>query len=243
MRASTLRGMYSLSMLTEDQKQRAIELAVEGETLKDICNTLGITPLQLYKYRKTDTQFEAELARARDEGMDILADSLKGITERIPDVMKARLESENMRWLLSRRKPLVYGDRLDVNLQHTVDIGAALAEAKRRAALPGAPAGEPAAPQRPVFASEPAALATGSVPVAAHEPGPGPALARSGPPQDTALNALQRPATRSVTRGGGGTSHPHPGTQHGPFKRKIDAVPTAPREVNALEGDDVDPLS
>jgi terminase small subunit-like protein len=70
------------------------------------------------------------------EGLEQLADSLLTVADEYDDVQRGRLKSENIRWILSKRKPLTYGDRLEVNLTQTVDIGAALLEAKSRAALP-----------------------------------------------------------------------------------------------------------
>lgn len=42
--------------------------------------------------------------------------------------------SDNIKWSASKKKPLVYGDRIDVTVT-TVSLGNALTEAKRRAGL------------------------------------------------------------------------------------------------------------
>ncbi len=122
--------------LTEEQQERALDLAADGETLKKIRETLDITQLDFRKYRERYPLFETKFQRARQDGLEELVDALQTIPEEIADVNRARLKSENIRWLASKRKPAVYGDRLDVNVTQTVDIGQALADARSRAALP-----------------------------------------------------------------------------------------------------------
>lgn len=119
--------------LTEDQKKKAIQMAAEGRTLKSIREELNINNFAFYEFRLANPSFSNELARARQEGLEELGDSLLSIPVEEQDVQRARIRSENIRWLLSKRKPETYGDRLDLNVNQTVDIGTALAEAKKRA--------------------------------------------------------------------------------------------------------------
>lgn len=122
--------------LTAEQKQIAIGLASQGKTLAEIRDAIGISQQEFWEYRQENSDFAEAFARARQEGLEELADGLLTITEEEHDVQKARLRSENVRWLLSKRKPHVYGDRIDLNVNQTIDINAALLEARQRAALP-----------------------------------------------------------------------------------------------------------
>lgn len=122
--------------LTAEQKQIAIGLASQGKTLAEIRDAIGISQQEFWEYRQENSDFAEAFARARQEGLEELADGLLTITEEEHDVQKARLRSENVRWLLSKRKPHVYGDRIDLNVNQTIDINAALFEARQRAALP-----------------------------------------------------------------------------------------------------------
>ncbi len=110
-------------------------MAEEGHTLKRIRDALLVEATGFRNYLERNPAFKNRLALARQEGLEELADSLQDIADEIPDVLKARLKSENLRWILSKRKPLVYGDRLDVNVNQTIDIRSALSEAKQRANL------------------------------------------------------------------------------------------------------------
>ena len=80
--------------------------------------------------------FARIFALARQEGLDNLADDLLDIPDTCDDILKARLKSENTKWLLSKRKPQVYGERLDLHVNQTVDISTALKEARARTVLP-----------------------------------------------------------------------------------------------------------
>lgn len=123
-------------ILSVKDKAKALDLALEGKGLKDIALAIGITYKQFWEYRLKDTLFETELRRARAEALEYMVDSLDKIPEDIADVQRARLKSDNIKWIASKRKPEVYGDRLDINVKQEVDIGAALLEARSRAQLP-----------------------------------------------------------------------------------------------------------
>lgn len=121
---------------TPEQLKLAEDMATEGRTLKDIIEALCTTTSRFYKYKKEHPQFLQDFEQARQEGLEHLADSLVSISDEYVDVQRARLKSENLRWLLSKRKPHIYGDRLDVSISATVDITSALIEAKNRALQP-----------------------------------------------------------------------------------------------------------
>jgi hypothetical protein len=124
---------YTIKVITNKQKKAAIRMAIEGRTLQQIHEELGCTCEAFYRLRQRDPAFAATFAAARGEGLELIADSLLTITETEPDVYRARVKSENIRWILSKRKPTTYGDKIDINVTQTVDIGAALIEAKSRA--------------------------------------------------------------------------------------------------------------
>lgn len=118
--------------LSEEQIELAIELASRGEPLKIIIRELCISEIQFWRFRQENLNFEASFASARQEGLEHIADALLTLADDEADVARARLKADNFKWLLSKRKPGTYGDRLDVNLNQTVDIKGALQEAKAR---------------------------------------------------------------------------------------------------------------
>lgn len=120
---------------TDEQLQLAIELAAKGESLKVIVGELLTTEYRFWKYKQEHLRFFTQFEEARQEGLEHLADALIHMSDEYEDVQRARLKSDNHKWLLSKRKPGTYGDKLDVNVNQTIDIGPALEEAKRRSQL------------------------------------------------------------------------------------------------------------
>lgn len=109
------------------------EMFSRGCSLKETAAALGVSLTALQRWRDTDAYFDNVCTRALALGFEVLADSLTTIPEEIPDVQVARLKSDNVKWLLARRASAKYGDRLDININETVNIRGALEAAKARA--------------------------------------------------------------------------------------------------------------
>lgn len=122
--------------LTDEQKQTAIELAAQGHPLKKIIDAILLSEFGFLRAKELDPIFRQRFEHARQEGLEHLADALINISDEYIDVNKARLKSDNYKWLLSKRKPGTYGDRIDVNVTQTVDITGALNDAKSRLVAP-----------------------------------------------------------------------------------------------------------
>lgn len=118
--------------LNDDQKNTAVELALKGSRLKEIRDAIGVSVGQFQSVLESDISFAARFARARATGHDEKAETLLTIPDEEPDVQKARLKSDNVKWFLAKLKPETYGDRIDLNVNQTVDIGGALADARAR---------------------------------------------------------------------------------------------------------------
>lgn len=118
---------------TEEQLELAIDLATKGEPLKNIITGMLTDESAFFIYRQRDPLFSAAFERARLEGLEHIADGLLTVHDDYIDVQRARLKSDNAKWLLAKRKPAIYGDKVDIHVSQTIDIGAALTEAKRRA--------------------------------------------------------------------------------------------------------------
>lgn len=123
-------------LLTGEQKHIAIEMASEGKSLTEIMKAICITSYNFWVARDRDSQFSKDFEQARQNGLENMADKLIDIADDMTiDVHRARLKSDNAKWLLSKRKPQVYGDKLDLNVNQVVDISSALGEAMSRARL------------------------------------------------------------------------------------------------------------
>jgi hypothetical protein len=119
---------------TQEQLDLAVELAAQGKPFKVIIDeALLNSEIDFWTYRQAYHDFANIFERARQEGLEHLADGLMTAHEDHIDVQRARLKSDNAKWLLSKRKPEIYGDKVDIHVSQTIDIGTALAEAKKRA--------------------------------------------------------------------------------------------------------------
>lgn len=114
---------------------KILALIAEGKTWSEIKELTNVTVYSIYKHRDKDNDFEALYIRAREAGAEAKADLLEKAHENISDPIKARLFSENTRWLLARRHSATYGDRLDITANQTVQVGAALDMARKRAGI------------------------------------------------------------------------------------------------------------
>jgi len=124
--------------ITSDIEHDILRLAENGLTPKAISKNLGVDLDSILSHIKNTQLFAKAYAQARLEGLEALADSLTDIANDEPDVLRARVKSDNIKWLLSKRKAHVYGDKLEVNMNATLDIASALDEARNRVAVASA---------------------------------------------------------------------------------------------------------
>ena len=121
-------------LLTKEQQRVAIEMAAEGESITRIIEELCVTPMAFWQFRQHDPKFQDFFEQARQDGLESIADTLLTIPDTYADVQRGKLKSDNIKWLLSKRKPQVYGDKLELNVHETIDLNDALSQAKSRAA-------------------------------------------------------------------------------------------------------------
>lgn len=214
-------GRPEEQFITPEVEERAIALALSGKTLTKILADLQIDRVKFWKYRKHNRSFANDFAQAVAEGQHAQVDRLQDICEEYPDVMQARLVSENIRWSASKKLPSVYGDRLEVNVQ-TIDLTSALEEAKRRA-LPMRDLNDAPALQIPgiqsILAAAHAGLPPASIPSDA-----APALQM---PVESSLridsNALQDTTNAPLHTGEGVSSSQHLQTRANPAAARLNA--------------------
>ena len=122
--------IYPPDVQTEEAK--ILDLLANGQTLAKACESVGLSTGQFMQRLPNRTSLAHAFVCARDAGAEVLADSLLGITEQEADVNRARLKSDNIKWILSRRHAAKFGDRIDVNVNATVDLTSAISEARNR---------------------------------------------------------------------------------------------------------------
>ena len=113
--------------------EAGITAATEGRSLKEIALSMGCSYAQMCRARDSNTFFKQSLDRARELGWYLQADRLKTLVEDNPhvDVQRLRLQSDNIKWLLARIMPHVFGDRLEIK-HEVARVDQALQEARAR---------------------------------------------------------------------------------------------------------------
>jgi len=125
----------SLSICVSDSQaitDRVISQILDGAQLKAAVKSVGLTHQSFFRLLAKDKAAAAAYARAQEIRADILADEALHIADSEDDAAKARNQITVRQWLASKLYAKRYGDRIDLNVTQTIDIGSTLAEARAR---------------------------------------------------------------------------------------------------------------
>lgn len=111
---------------------KILDALADGQTLVKACEAVGLSTGQFMQRLPLKSSLASAFVCARDAGAEVMADSLLSIPDEVADVNRARLKADNIKWILSRRHAAKFGDRIDVNVNATVDLTSAIAEARNR---------------------------------------------------------------------------------------------------------------
>ena len=127
--------------VSDPQVGKVIELVLDGLPLREAVKQSGLTP-NAFAYRlQQDKAAAIAYSRAVEIKADLLADEVVHLADGDGDPAKVRNQMNARQWLASKLYAKRYGDRIDLNVTQTIDIGATLAEARARL-LPGRDLGD-----------------------------------------------------------------------------------------------------
>lgn len=120
--------------LTPEIRLKILERLAEGRSLRAICNDsdVPVTPAAVRKAVLTNTGFGTQYVRARDLGLDAMAEEILEIADNSSgdwvqkvnkdgsvewvfnheNVQRSRLRCDTRKWYLSKLAPKRYGDRI-----------------------------------------------------------------------------------------------------------------------------------
>ena len=106
-------------MFNDGIAARIVAHIAEGSSLKAACIAEGITRSTVNEWLLKHTLFGESYANARAMQLDNYADEVIEISDATvgasaADVQAAKLRTDNRKWLLSKLRAEVYGDKLDV---------------------------------------------------------------------------------------------------------------------------------
>lgn len=112
--------------------EQALKSLSEGLNLRHSLKQSNLTPEKFFKALEQSEELRIQYNSIVEAQTHNLADQLLEIPDKYDDVQRAKLKSDNIKWLISRRNRKAYGDKLEVDHNHNVDIRAALDSATAR---------------------------------------------------------------------------------------------------------------
>jgi hypothetical protein len=121
--------------LTQSLADAICEQLADGKSLRTICSADGFPAVgSVCRWLAENETFREQYLRARDAQADALADEILDIAdgagapvdaaEGANAVQRDRLRVETRKWVASKLKPKVYGDKADVNVTGQIDLRA-----------------------------------------------------------------------------------------------------------------------
>lgn len=118
--------------MTPEQKDKAVELALSGGTIREICRVVVVSTTGLYNELLRDSSFKTRFEQAREQGIETQVDSILDIAREEPDVQRARVVTDSIKWIASKRKPNTYGDKITMDINGQVDLRAIMEDGAKR---------------------------------------------------------------------------------------------------------------
>ena len=122
-----------MAAITIKQAQAVIDDIYAGTGLKQALSNQGVVNSTFYQFIATVPALANDYTRAQQARAEMLVDEIVHISDTEPDVNRARLMSDNRKWYASKMQPLKYGERMELNVNQTIDIAGALSIARQRA--------------------------------------------------------------------------------------------------------------
>lgn len=132
---------------TQQTADAICQRLASGESLRAICRGDDMPDRQtVANWLTQDEQFFGQYTRARDLGLDDMADDVLEIADEDPGitdmgatdtgkVAALRLRFDARRWYLSKLAPKKYGDKQQVEHSGSIDTVSALLAARRRSGI------------------------------------------------------------------------------------------------------------
>lgn len=109
-----------------------IENMVKHNSLRKSLKEHGISPQSFHSTLNADPILSDLYTSAQQAIAETLAEEIIEISDTETDYGKARNQIDARKWYASKVKPNKFGDRIDLNVNQTVDIRGALTEAINR---------------------------------------------------------------------------------------------------------------
>ena len=94
---------------------KVFSIMASGETMKHACLKVGINPDTVHRWVSLDEEVKAGYAAAKRAFAEASVMALMDIADQEPDVQRARLKTDVIKWFACRTMPKEYGDKVQVD--------------------------------------------------------------------------------------------------------------------------------
>lgn len=123
-------------VLTDAEQAYILDSIAEGKkTITEICFDLKINTRALYDYAFKDPLFDKEMSKARVYQSHVRVDELLKVhngCDSMAQVARAKVISDNIKWSAGKFAPQRFGENLNVNVSHHLDLSSILLAAENR---------------------------------------------------------------------------------------------------------------
>jgi len=119
---------------TPEIESEIIDRILSGEAIEDIVDSVGVSARTFYRRKADDAEFGASIARAQSEAQDAWVDR----TERLmlsatsENWQLVQFQCRHIAWIAGKRKPKVYGDKIQQEITGSLDLAGRLSAARER---------------------------------------------------------------------------------------------------------------
>jgi hypothetical protein len=107
----------------------------DGQNIAETCALMRLNPAAVGIARRDDAEFDKAIRDAQAFRVDMMTDKLENISEYESCPIMAGVVSKNIQWLASKRYRQIYGDKMDVNHNVSINIKAAIEDARARSGV------------------------------------------------------------------------------------------------------------
>ncbi len=100
-----------------DARAAILEGLADGKSLRTICKEPDMPAIAtVMRWLSDDEEWREQYARAREAGSEAMAEDIQAIADDATlDHNDRRIRIDARKWLLAKRQPKKYGDKLDLN--------------------------------------------------------------------------------------------------------------------------------
>src|ERR1700733_3035257 len=142
---------FKMSLSPTELNEILIRIA-EGESTSSICRRFEMTRYHFIRFLESDTLFFQKVESARKIAAEISVEELKQIVNDAPDAARAKIISDNVKFIAKADSRQRFGEKIDIDMSATLDLTGVLAAANARA-LPVLNQARPSISNNPIKSS------------------------------------------------------------------------------------------